>query len=356
MSPMHLRPLLAALVLFGLTTPALSLGLGEATPVSALGEPLLLNIPVTLDQGEPLGEHCFRLSDVRGGKAGDVPAITGGALTVRRTGVAGALIEIRTREVIDEPMVALGIETRCGVNLTRDYAVLLSPRSANDPHRIPDAATEATAAPHPPAAMPPASRTLAAAPASPAARGDLPADTPAPGRPRERLAGPPTGRTPAAGDPVLRASLTLSWPASPRTLAHVQRRERLADGTARPATLGALAAEADQLRHPSARQEPRWTDHHAARPARNPGPAATVSAMPASLSFPLARGETSTIYRFDMPPPTPASGASWPAVALAMLLTALAAGFGGYQASRILAARAQPAAVRRRPVRRRPRA
>lgn len=139
-----------ALFLLGLchAGSAAGLGLGELTVRSALGQPLHATIRI-LDP-DPHGVDCFRLLPADGAVAAPVQA----RLTLEPAG-SDALLHLRTRQSIVDPILQFTLAFDCGAALRREYALLLDPPDLVEPAVV--AAPEA-----PPAASP----TPAAAPAT----------------------------------------------------------------------------------------------------------------------------------------------------------------------------------------------
>ncbi|MFN3750207.1 MAG: FimV family protein [Thiobacillus sp.] len=137
-----------ALFLLGLchAGSAAGLGLGELTVRSTLGQPLHATIRI-LDP-DPHGVDCFRLLPADGAVAAPVHP----RLTLEPAG-SDALLHLRTRQPIVDPILQFTLAFDCGAALRRDYALLL------DPPGLAEAAVVADASP----ATPP---TPAAAPAT----------------------------------------------------------------------------------------------------------------------------------------------------------------------------------------------
>lgn len=102
-------------------------GLGEATVRSALAQPLRAEIQlVGADAGE-LTPDCLRL---RPGQAGDdLPWITDASIQIARQGGSVAAV-VSGRRPVSHPVVMLGVTLGCGVQMKRDYALLLGPTVA----------------------------------------------------------------------------------------------------------------------------------------------------------------------------------------------------------------------------------
>lgn len=143
-----------ALFLLGLchAGAAAGLGLGELTAHSALGQPLHATIRI-LDP-EAHGVDCFRLLPADGAVTTPVQA----RLTLEPAG-GDALLHLRTRQSIVDPILQFTLAFDCGAALRREYALLLDPPGLTEPAVV--------AAPEAPPAAPP---TPAAATAQARAR------------------------------------------------------------------------------------------------------------------------------------------------------------------------------------------
>jgi pilus assembly protein FimV len=121
--------------LLGVLTPALALllglvphgaealGLGRPQVLSALGRPLDVSIPVTLADGEPLGDSCLR-AEVTAGDA-RVPA---GLLQLRIEGEPGQRnIRLQSMVRIEEPALRITLALGCPVRLTREFNAFVDP-------------------------------------------------------------------------------------------------------------------------------------------------------------------------------------------------------------------------------------
>lgn len=166
-----LTPALALLV--GLSSQGVqALGLGRPQVLSALGRPLDASIPLTLSNGEVLGDGCLR-AEVTAGDA-RVPA---GLLQLRVEGEPGQQrIRVQSIVRIEEPALRITLAIGCPVRLTREFNAFIDPPSGIA------AAPALPPAPAPVAASEPRARLVVEAPAAPRPR-------PRP-RPRPQASGP----------------------------------------------------------------------------------------------------------------------------------------------------------------------
>lgn len=123
-------PLIAALVAaFGCLhiQSAHALALGEMSVQSALGEPFLGRVPVTLQQNEPFDGHCVSLS--RGtSPESPFPFLTKARITVENTN-NGRFLIIRGLQPVHDPFVKILVKVDCGASgeLLREYTLLIDP-------------------------------------------------------------------------------------------------------------------------------------------------------------------------------------------------------------------------------------
>lgn len=402
----RLTPLLLGSSLAATSTVALALGLGDATPRSALGEPLQLNIPVSIGPGEEVGEHCFALRPAPFNQATGLPAITQGSVSVMRSAAGKAILRVSTSVPVDEPMIALGIETRCKINVARDYSIFLSPRgddgsttlaadavwdvpaalpavavetddtpvavlATNEPHTNPHeaaslapasltAAKPAVAAAAEPRPVAPARVAAAAIPAAPAggARPAITKTAPAPAAKPATFVAATT--TPAAAAPSAAKPQHLAAPAQmPSRAAAPMPLPGRQIATERDAQLAELNETVNALRAQVAAQEKRLQELTAQQPAaplRVVGQYRPDSVIPATLNVPIARNDAQTVVYRATPVAVPQpSGVSLPTLGIALLVTALAAaGSGHYMGRRAAEGNAGRRGTRttRRPTRR----
>ncbi|MGC3963785.1 MAG: hypothetical protein QM803_10810 [Rhodocyclaceae bacterium] len=116
--------------------------MGEATTRSHVGQALRIEIPLQLAAGESPDPSCFQV--VPGVHEDDgIPWILNGRTSIEGSGASTRLV-LRT-PATDAPAVRLAVRAACGVNLRREYALLLEPPLNVD--SVPAVASEETAAP-----------------------------------------------------------------------------------------------------------------------------------------------------------------------------------------------------------------
>lgn len=154
---------------------AAALGLGELNVRSFLGQPLHATV-VVLDAGADLPADCFKLEAGTGAIAPPPRA----ELSLQRSGDQ-AVLHIRTRQSIHDPIAQFVLVADCETRLQREYAMLLDPP---DPARLAQTGAATPASPPVQATAPPAPRAAPAmqAPARPVppARVRTPRPPPAP--------------------------------------------------------------------------------------------------------------------------------------------------------------------------------
>ena len=108
---------------------ASAIGLGEVGGAAVLGERLVLTVGIS-GAGKTLPEAaCFKLVQPRG--SDDLPWLQRASLIVR----AGnqPVLEVRSSEVLREPIIQLAVQLSCGYEVRREYTLLASPPSAEQP-------------------------------------------------------------------------------------------------------------------------------------------------------------------------------------------------------------------------------
>jgi hypothetical protein len=115
------RPILASLLLA--TPPAMAVGVGDIVLLSRLGERLQAEITLQLNGQETLDASCFSL---RGGDAGDLPAITRARIRLWRNESSAKLLIDGQAPLLD-PLALLRLQAGCGLGWQRDY--ILAPDS-----------------------------------------------------------------------------------------------------------------------------------------------------------------------------------------------------------------------------------
>lgn len=141
-----LHTLLAA-PLLAMSVSAYAAGLGEATLRSGLAQPLRVEIALVGDDVGALGSECFRVLSPSGA-SDDLPWVRSAQMRLEQTGNRHALI-VTTRQAIHDPALMLGIQVDCGVQVRREYALLLGPAAVEAPRTAPADTTAAPPAPKP---------------------------------------------------------------------------------------------------------------------------------------------------------------------------------------------------------------
>jgi hypothetical protein len=162
--PTLLGALAPTLALLTSLTPsgAQALGLGRPQVHSTLGQPLDVSVPLTLAEGERLGDSCLR-AEVSAGDA-RVPA---GLLQLRVEGEPGQQrLRLQSLVRVEEPALRITLALGCPLRLTREFNAFIDP----------PATSTATAVPPLPAPPPPSLPAVTPPAAEPVARtaGDAP--------------------------------------------------------------------------------------------------------------------------------------------------------------------------------------
>ncbi|MBS1209006.1 MAG: hypothetical protein H6R19_1404 [Proteobacteria bacterium] len=118
-----------------LTSPALAIGLGNATTNSRIGAPLRVEIPMQSDDPDRIELGCIHLVGAPPGYSDDIPWLTNGSLSFGQ-GSQGRILIITARPS-NHPAIMLGLRVECGVGLRRDYALLLNPPSSAEASALP---------------------------------------------------------------------------------------------------------------------------------------------------------------------------------------------------------------------------
>gem|GEM_PF-1600944 len=106
----------------GIGTHAFGLGLGDANVASALGQPLHMTVPVTIDSGGEPSQDCVRI--VQGTGIDAVPSLNGARVTFD---VDHSQLLIETPLPVTEPALRVVVELGCTQRIRREFAVLLDP-------------------------------------------------------------------------------------------------------------------------------------------------------------------------------------------------------------------------------------
>lgn len=117
---------LAAIIALSATlTPgiAYSIGFGEISLQSRVGEPLMAEVPIMFSGNEPPIAACFSMVALRDS---EFPVVTSGKPSVIRRGQA-YFLQIRGSTAISEPIFAVGIRAGCGHDIERSYVVIPEP-------------------------------------------------------------------------------------------------------------------------------------------------------------------------------------------------------------------------------------
>ncbi|PKO88841.1 MAG: hypothetical protein CVU16_13135 [Betaproteobacteria bacterium HGW-Betaproteobacteria-10] len=112
------------LVLCSLSGSVAAIGLGELRGHPVLGERPRFEIELLGTDKQPLDATCFRL--VQPAAAGDLPWLKKASINIRRS--TPPVLEIYSETPLREPILQLAVQMTCGVEVSREYLLLVSPR------------------------------------------------------------------------------------------------------------------------------------------------------------------------------------------------------------------------------------
>jgi hypothetical protein len=105
------------------SAPVAALSLGAPEVSSFLGQPLLLRVPVILDDASDPGPQCARLVSPAGS---DVPTLALGRIGLER-GVTQSYLQVTTAQPVEEPVLRVILEIGCTQRVRREFTLLLDP-------------------------------------------------------------------------------------------------------------------------------------------------------------------------------------------------------------------------------------
>lgn len=119
---------IALVILFAGTASAHAAGLGSVRLQSALGQPFHASIPLASDDTNDLGSACVRARL----ELSDGTYILTPRISLTHNAQAG-LIDLSTKQAINEPAVILYVEMGCSTSISRNYQLLLDPVNSGTP-------------------------------------------------------------------------------------------------------------------------------------------------------------------------------------------------------------------------------
>lgn len=108
-----------------------SLGLGEISQQSALGQPLRIVVPIIASATDDISGECFRLAPGQRGADG-VPEVMTARVGLERT-PAGAQLVVSTLRTVNDPAIRLTLQAGCETPVRREYLLLMDPLSIDAP-------------------------------------------------------------------------------------------------------------------------------------------------------------------------------------------------------------------------------
>lgn len=112
------------LVLCSLSGSVAAIGLGELRGHPALGERPRFEIELLGADKQTFDASCFRL--VQPAVAGDLPWLKKASINLRKS--TPPVLEIYSEVPLREPILQLAVQMTCGVEVSREYLLLVSPR------------------------------------------------------------------------------------------------------------------------------------------------------------------------------------------------------------------------------------
>ena len=177
--------------LFGMAPlPCYAATLGDLNVASFLGQTLSGTVDISQTDGQDLPITCFQAVKPENAARQELPWLAD--VQLRRQKRAGQTrLRLSTQQPIDEPLLAIAVQIGCGVDVTREYILMLSPATLAQPgaalaegsqlSNSPDANAAALAPADTPASSKPKRRPAVAKSTNPA---------PAPNRPAAPAAHP----------------------------------------------------------------------------------------------------------------------------------------------------------------------
>jgi len=108
-----------------------SLGLGEISQQSALGQPLRIVVPIIASATDDISGECFRLAPGQRGADG-VPEVMTARVGLERT-PAGAQLVVSTLRTVNDPAIRLTLQAGCDTPVRREYLLLMDPLRIDAP-------------------------------------------------------------------------------------------------------------------------------------------------------------------------------------------------------------------------------
>lgn len=100
-----------------------AIGLGAASTVSRIGEPLRIEIPIQLATSEQASLDCIGLTPSPRDHTDELPRLGSARLSLEQ----GGRLLVISAPPVRHPAIALGVSLNCGSSLRREYTLLLDP-------------------------------------------------------------------------------------------------------------------------------------------------------------------------------------------------------------------------------------
>ncbi|MDO6386932.1 FimV family protein [Uliginosibacterium sp. 31-12] len=120
-----LPALLASLGAVTMCVPVSAMGLGSASTTSRVGGPLRIEIPVQADDAERIELSCLRLASRPSDYGDDLPWLSKAKLSIEQRN--GHRLLVISAPSNSHPALVLGVQVSCGMEMRRDYTLLILP-------------------------------------------------------------------------------------------------------------------------------------------------------------------------------------------------------------------------------------
>lgn len=117
--------LLAGLGFSAFSGHVAGMGLGSASTQSRIGGPLRIEIPILAEDAERIESSCLRLAPVPAAYSEELPWLSKAKLSLEKQGNTRLLVVSSPSN--SHPALMLGIQIGCGMEMRRDYTLLLNP-------------------------------------------------------------------------------------------------------------------------------------------------------------------------------------------------------------------------------------
>ena len=106
------------------------MGLGGAITSSRIGGPLRVEIEILADDAERIDPSCLRLAAPPPGYNEELPWLSKGRISIEKQGNRRTLVVSNPSN--NHPAIMLGVQISCGMEMRRDYTLLLNPPASEE--------------------------------------------------------------------------------------------------------------------------------------------------------------------------------------------------------------------------------